>query len=311
METCAVCGSELSENARRIGERFFCEPHFKRAIGSRKGVYFGTAAGIAGNCLLAALVGIAFGSHVVQSTLGGRLIAMLLAGLPGLVWLAVFYRLDLIEPEPIPMVLGIFALGALLEGALVLPLGSQVFPEVAFATAGRPALDFLQSVLFGGTARVLFLFLGLRLILYANPEFDEKVDGIIYGSAIGLGAGVMANMSLVLASEGIWLWSTGFDFSVNSLSGACTGAMVGYALAKVKFEGLGAWQTIWLLVIAAGIEGITGAVSDFHFMIGLHFFPWLKLVIVTAICLIAFTALFLVSLSEARKTLASAILESA
>jgi RsiW-degrading membrane proteinase PrsW (M82 family) len=181
----------------------------------------------------------------------------------------------------------------------------MIVPAVPFATAGRPAMEFLQNILFTGVARAALIFIGLRVVVYSNSEFDEKTDGIVYGAAIGLGTAAAANMASALGHDGLWLGSAGYDFVVNTLSGACSGAFIGYGLAKAKFEGIGAGLVLPFLLIAAIIEGATRHLAETYAVIGLSHGSVIKLVLAVSLCLVAFASLFILARLENRDALSS------
>jgi RsiW-degrading membrane proteinase PrsW (M82 family) len=119
-----------------------------------------------------------------------------------LAWLAFVRRFDRARPEPVWLVLATFALG----GLAVVPAG---LAEYAFAAA-TPWLD-PSVVTLGGQAWALplaiavftlvvgaseegFKFLGAWSLAKHRREFDEPVDGIVYGCAAALGFAAIENV---------------------------------------------------------------------------------------------------------------------
>lgn len=153
-----------------------------------------------------------------------------LALLPGLALLAYFYGRDRHQPEPGRLVWGIFFYGAL----GVIPAG--------LAEAGLGALTGweedskiiwqvgLHAFLIVGLVEELCKFWALRKI-YDRPEFDESIDGLVYGAAAGAGFATMENLFYVLEHG----FGVGIIRALLSVPVHVLLAMVmGYGLARQK-----------------------------------------------------------------------------
>ncbi len=129
-------------------------------------------------------------------------LSVLLPWLVSLAWLSFIRRFDRAHPEPLRLVLLTFVLGAL----AVVPAGAA---EWAFerlspyfspenATAGDGAGAFLVAVplltFTVGFAEEASKFLVVWLFASRTKEFDEPVDGIVYGVAASLGFATIENM---------------------------------------------------------------------------------------------------------------------
>lgn len=107
------------------------------------------------------------------------LVFVLLAFAPGLLWLVYFYRKDRFDPEPLPLVLGVFAAGA----AAVAPAIALEAPLEIFWRHLLPdnqlfyAINFLLNVALVEEGLKFGLVYGF---LYPLRSFDEPVDGLIY-----------------------------------------------------------------------------------------------------------------------------------
>jgi len=109
--------------------------------------------------------------------------------------LFVIRRIDRNEKEPWRLVLVAAAWGALVATSLVI-WGESFWEQIAVRTlVPGPGLDATQAFSAGlleelgkGTA-VLLLFLVMR------NEFDDVVDGIVYGAAVGLGFNFMESLT--------------------------------------------------------------------------------------------------------------------
>ena len=107
---------------------------------------------------------------------------------------AVVYLLDLYEREPVSLVLG-----GLLWGALVAPLFAAIgntgwglfiarVTPPAFASEWTPALTapWVEEIVKAGGVMLLYLI--------ARAEFDDVLDGFVYGAMVGLGFTVVEDV---------------------------------------------------------------------------------------------------------------------
>ncbi|RMG64363.1 MAG: PrsW family intramembrane metalloprotease, partial [Calditrichaeota bacterium] len=101
---------------------------------------------------------------------------------PALFWLAYFYRKDRLEPEPRRLVLrthlwGIFCAFPAAALEYLLP-----FNQWTMSVVGAPVVEESAK------------FLAVYLTIFRNPEFDEPMDGIVYGVAAALGFAALENV---------------------------------------------------------------------------------------------------------------------
>ena len=143
--------------------------------------------------------------------------------------LFVVRRLDRNEKEPWRLVLVAAAWGAIVATSLVV-WGESLWEAVAVRTlVPGPGLDASRAFSAGlleelgkGTA-VLLLFLVMR------NEFDDVVDGIVYGAAVGLGfnfmesIAYMTNIYAVLSPEGAGGVAAGFQWYARQVLGLFMG----------------------------------------------------------------------------------------
>jgi RsiW-degrading membrane proteinase PrsW (M82 family) len=164
-------------------------------------VFTGSAGpGVAAICALACVPTTAFGLYIVR-------------------------RIDRNEKEPWRLVLVAAAWGAIVATSLVI-WAESLWDTVAVATlVPGPGLDASSAFSAGvleelakGTA-VLLLFLVMR------NEFDDVVDGIVYGAAIGLGfnfmesVAYMTNLYSIFSPEGSGGLAAGFQWYARQVLG--------------------------------------------------------------------------------------------
>ncbi|HEY5730399.1 MAG TPA: PrsW family glutamic-type intramembrane protease [Anaerolineales bacterium] len=252
-ESCRVCEKPA---VRKLGVYSFCEQHYKAATRQRTWLW---PSDLTTLLLSIGFVLLAFGlDRWLQPNLTSVMLIILgiiMSFIPAGLWLMLFYRRDRYEPEPKSLVFKVFGLGMLL----------------AWGLGGR-VLNFLFNVdnwlytnwwtqLAGGILVVGFTqeylkYIAVRASVYGLPEFDERTDGIIYGTAVGLGYATALNIDLIVASGGVDLGSGAFRIAITALAHASFAGVTGYFLAKQKFERHPIWWMPLGVTTAAVLNGL-------------------------------------------------------
>ena len=172
---------------------------------------------------------------------------LLLSLLPGLligIW--VYYQ-DKYEKEPVKLMIRAFFYGCL---STIPPMIFQVL----FSSFENPDSLFLTAIFtFGVVAfsEETSKFFFLRRYIYPNPEFDEPVDGVIYGTMIGMGFATTENILYVLGESGGFSTAIGRAFTAvpaHAIFAIFMGAYMGIA----KFNAPSRYYYMlkgWLLAI--------------------------------------------------------------
>lgn len=294
---CCVCHRPVGSEERRLGGRIYCEYHYDRATRDRASVWRAGLGSIVGQVVFVALVELLL--LLVEPTLTGwALIAagLALALIPALLWLLFFYQQDRLEPEPRGYVLGVFALGALLARAVGLPLLEDVF------TVGRwlPVegwSNILGSILVVGFTHEFLKYAAVRYAIYPSIEFDERIDGVVYGTAAGLGYATMLNLHYVVSSGGVNLRAGVIRIVVTALAQASFAGLTGYFLGRAKFEKRPIWWLPGGVALAAVLNGLFTYLRGELTTTGLGlagggFNPWPGLFLAAAVAAVTFGVLF-------------------
>jgi len=151
---------------------------------------------------------------------------------PGVFWL-IFYRWkDKEEPEPLRLVFKIFIWGMLatIPAALLEFVVDYIMPY---------SLNESISQIIWGTFLVIapieeyLKYLVIKRKVYKRPEFDQRLDGIIYGIVAGLGFASLENVMATLGSGPSIIL---LRFFSATLMHAFASGIVGYYLGRARFN---------------------------------------------------------------------------
>jgi RsiW-degrading membrane proteinase PrsW (M82 family) len=305
--TCRVC--ELPAE-HLLGAYALCERHYALATRERRGLWRVGLLAILG--LFALIVVAQLVSPLIpagaQPSPALFLAGIVLAIAPAGVWLWLSYQQDRIEPEPRGMVLGVFALGALLAAAIGVPLVRDVF-DVSAWMLDDMLVRLVGGFLVVGMIQSLLKYVAVRFSVYASAEFDEATDGILYGTAAGLGYATVLNLDLILQSGGAALGFAAIQVAVTALAHAAFGGVIGYFISGQRLSRKPVWWSALGIVIAAALTSlfhasralvIAGNASIGGVLIG----PWLGLIVSAIFAAVAFGAVIAAVRREIRRLVA-------
>ena len=157
-------------------------------------------------------------------------------------------------PEPPRLIFKGFFYGGL--SALLSTLISGPLLNMGFYTTDPSNwLEAVKISFFGAaipeeTAKLLMLWLLLRNC----PEFDERYDGIVYGTTVGLGFAAFENLMYVVSAGANWV-DVAFTRALFAVPGHFAFAVVmGYYFAQYSLRGEnreGAMVKMWLYPVLA------------------------------------------------------------
>lgn len=253
---CCVCQRPLEGNAPHLGNRAYCQEHWATLSRSRGSVWRAGLASV--SALLVFAVAAALLAGAIKPALSGAwltAVGVVLALIPAALWLAFFYAQDRLEPEPKGHVLAVFVFGGLLASSVGIPIVRDLF-HVQDALGRGFWFDLLGSILVVGFVQEFLKYAAVRYSVYLSPEFDERFDGILYGTAAGLGFATLLNIHYVVESGGVNLALGVITIVVNALAHASFGGVSGYFLGRAKFEEEPIWWLPAGLTLAAVLNGL-------------------------------------------------------
>jgi RsiW-degrading membrane proteinase PrsW (M82 family) len=253
---CRVCDEPAT---RVVGTYAYCDLHYERAMRRTGALWRVDLASIVVLVVFVLLV-VAIDA-AVQPELTGTTLALVGVGLalvPAVVWLAFFYRRDRQEPEPRSLVIGVAVLAWLIGTAVVIPLLEGIL-DVPSWIGASPLVYLLGSILVVGAIEEFAAYAAVRSTVYGSPEFDEPVDGIVYGTAAGVGLATALNIAFVMDSGGVDLGAGTIRIVVTALAQASFAGVMGYFLGRHKFE----VRPIWWMPVGVGIAAILNGTFTF------------------------------------------------
>lgn len=194
----------------------------------------------------------------------GIAIALLASLGPTMVFVAILYWVDLYEKEPLSMLAAAFMWGAV--PALAVALVTELFFRLPPNLIGPQALEavrlgvvapMLEEALKG--AAVFFIYWRYR------REFDDVLDGMIYGAIVGFGFAMTANLLSYIGSFMLWGYgglsaATIVTRTVHALDHGLYTAVLGAGLGFARLAQK-RWHR-WLIPV--GAFGLAIAIHTLH-----------------------------------------------
>jgi protease PrsW len=193
--------------------------------------------------------------------------------------LFVVRRLDRNEKEPWRLVLVAFAWGAIVATSMVI-WGESLWGAIAERTlVPGPGLDASNAFSAGLLEELAKGIAVLLLFLVMRNEFDDVVDGIVYGAAVGLGfnfmesIAYMTNLYAIFSPEGAGGFAAGFQWYARQVLGLFFGhatytALIGAGIGIAR-QLPGRRQKV--IAIASGF--LVAIAAHFSWDAWLAFFP--------------------------------------
>lgn len=252
-DRCRICQRPATHT---LGKYRFCDEHYARAQTQRGSLWRADLLSLGALIVFVVLV------YVLDSVLDPKLrgddllaVGVVLALVPAAIWLAFFYRRDRLEPEPKGMVAGVFLLGALVGSAVGIPLIDHIF-NVGDWLGNSLITQLVGGILVVGVIQMTLIYLTVRLSVYQSTEFDEWTDGILYGTAAGLGYATVANIDFIVGSGGADLGLGAIRVALTAIVLGSLGGLVGYFLGHDRMEVRPVWWVAAGVALAAALDGI-------------------------------------------------------
>jgi RsiW-degrading membrane proteinase PrsW (M82 family) len=176
-----------------------------------------------------------------------------------LIMMYVYFR-DKYEKEPIGLVLKGFLLGAI----IIFPVGfiENSIKDFALGFDKIPKAAFDGFIVAAATEEV-FKFLMVFILIWRNPNFNEKFDGIVYAVSVSLGFATIENLFYVFSNNSmqVGLLRAFTAVPAHAIFGIVMGFYLG--LARFSQHKKGRW-----LLMALFLSWLLHGIYDFLLMSG-------------------------------------------
>jgi RsiW-degrading membrane proteinase PrsW (M82 family) len=285
--TCCICGDPVSPPYHIIGQRVYCDRHYAAINKTHPGVWRAGAVQILGMAVFSAIVAF-LAQYLGELDRTALIVAgIFLAIVPSALWLYFFYRQDRLEPEPKAKIAQVFLLALILTDVIGLRIINDWFRVSTWAPA-EGWTSLLASILIVGFTLETIVYVAVRLLVYATAEFDERMDGIVYGTVAGLGVATLLNLHYIVDNQGVALAPGVIQVVTTALAQASFSGLLGYFMAQAKFEHRPVWWVPLGLVIAAVLNGLFSWLISEVSSAGLTVNPWRSLGLGLAVALAVF-----------------------
>src|SRR5262245_35249850 len=282
---CCICDELLTPPYHIVNQRAYCDRHYEAINRPHPGFWRASVIQLAGMAIFSAVL--AFLGNYLGTPTGIALIAvgLFLALVPSLLWLYFFYRQDRLEPEPKTNIAAVFAVALLLTDVMGRRVVEDWF-QVSTWAATDTITSLLASVLIVGFIRQAIAYVAVRAVVYATPEFDERMDGIVYGTVAGLGVATLLNLRYIIANEGVEIAPGVIHTVTTALAQASFGGLMGYFMAEAKFAHKPVWWVPLGFTLAAILNGLFSWLISEVSASGLTVEPWRSLAMGLAMALV-------------------------
>jgi len=205
---------------------------------------------------------------------------------PAIIWSVFFYIQDRLQPEPIPHLIVSFISGMSAVVLVALPFQEIIFriSEWMYSSALYFALGsfFIKAFIF-----CFLMYIIIRYGFYPQKEFDEPVDGMVYGAIAGTGFAFVASIYYLWINPSYTLFVIAYNATANVLIYSGVGSIIGYFIARAKFKRKNIDRcSLYAMVTGTIILGIYYIFNEFIFISGFSHSFWFSFVLTLAFALL-------------------------
>lgn len=173
-------------------------------------------------------LGFTFCSYFTENL--GMNVALAVSCIPGIILMFLIYRLDTIEPEPIPLLIRLFLGGALIATIVSILIETVLGYAIAFIAAPDSIVySFLEAFIMAAATEELCKYFILKRKTWKNPAFNYRFDGVVYSTTVAIGFEIMENVLYIIDS------TAGTAFARAAFPGHCVfGIYMGYFYGQAK-----------------------------------------------------------------------------
>ena len=210
----------------------------------------------------------------------------LLVFFPSLVSVLFYVRQDRQEPEPAGYIVYAFLSGMAAAALFAVPLWRHIFRVEEWIHASF-SLFLLGSLLVLAPAVSLLLYAVLRYGFLPLREFDEPVDGMVYGAVAGAGLAFVLSMHHLLTRPDCTVFVIVYVATSHILIYSAVGALIGYFLGRSKFCGKRIdLDSLLAVLVGTLLLAVYHVLDGFIFLSGWEHAFWVSFVLTLAYALL-------------------------
>ena len=261
---CCICGDVVAPPYNTLGGRVYCARHYAQVNKPHTGFWRATVIQLVVMTAFSLVVAMIANFLPPLSMTPLILLGLFLAIVPTALWMTYFYRQDRLEPEPKHKLGLVFMTALLLTDVLARRVIYDWFhvPEWA-ATNTWTSLG--ASIFISAAIYQAIVYVAIRMV-YQSDEFDERMDGIVYGTVAGLGVATMLNLRYVIDNGGVALAPGVVRTVTTALAQASFGGLMGWFMAEAKFTHKKTWWVPAGFALSVLLNGVfswlIGEVAD-------------------------------------------------
>jgi RsiW-degrading membrane proteinase PrsW (M82 family) len=223
---------------------------------------------------LAAMYAVGRFSHLGGGPTSRFLILATLVLIPSIIWALFFYFQDRYSPEPLPDIIASFIAGMAAASLGVIPLFTVLFRTPEWIYASIP-LFVLGSFFIKASMACILIYIVLRYGFLPLKEFDEPVDGMVYGAITGTGFAFVYTLHYLLGHPSFTLYVIAFTATVNVLIYSSVGSLMGFLIGKAKFQRTNiVVSSLSAMSLGILLLGIYHLISELFFVSGISHAFW-------------------------------------
>ena len=286
---CCICHKPVEEPYTILGGRLYCAKHYAAVNKPHPGFWRAGVIQIAGMAIFSLVVAAIAGNLGPLDRTALLVLGLFLALVPSALWLWYFYRQDRLEPEPKTYIGLVFVAALVLTDFLALRVINDWFQVSEWAPTNTWT-SLGASILINGFILQACMYIAVRLV-YGSSEFDERMDGIVYGTVAGLGAATLLNLHYIIDNEGVALAPGVINVVTTALAQASFGGLMGWFMAEAKFTHRPIWFVPLGFSCAAILNGLFSWLINEVSAAGLAVEPIRSLILGLLVALAAFGVL--------------------
>jgi RsiW-degrading membrane proteinase PrsW (M82 family) len=302
---CCICGTPLEEPYKVLGNRAYCDYHYATINKSNTGFWRSAIIQLVLVGVVSAAIALLANLLPPLSGTPLLLLGLVIALIPTILWLGFFYQQDRLEPEPKAKIAQVFLLAFVLADFLGMRVIYDWFRLPDWAVFDT-FTSLLTSILVIGFIYQAITYMAVRMVVYNTDEFDERMDGIVYGTIAGLGIATLLNIRYIFDNGGVALGPGVIRVTTTTLALASFSGLFGYFLAEAKFEHKPVWWIPLGFATASILHGLFSWLINEVSASGLTVNPWRSLILGLIVTLAVFALLLVVMRRSTEATLRQA-----